>query len=73
MRELSVIHGHILTAWALAGLFAPLFIAWLREVTHSYTQVLYVFVIFYFVALAVAVYMRYNYKLRLESNNAKAE
>lgn len=71
MRELSVIHGHILTAWALAGLFAPLFIAWLREVTHSYTQVLYVFVILYLIALAVAVYMRYNCKLKLDNSNVK--
>lgn len=55
IRALSAIHGHILTAWGLAGLFAPLFTAWIKEITNGYHQVLVVFVAFYVVALAVAL------------------
>lgn len=55
IRALSAIHGHILTAWGLAGLFAPLFTAWIKEITNGYHQVLVVFAAFYVVALAVAL------------------
>lgn len=55
VKALSAIHGHILTAWGMAGLLAPLFTAWLKEMTSSYGDVLNVFIIFYCVALVIAV------------------
>ena len=66
IRQLSVIHGHILTAWALAGLFAPMFMAWLKEVTNSYSNVLLVFIGLYGAALVVSLYTKKHYKLKLE-------
>lgn len=53
VKALSTIHGHILTAWGLAGLTAPLFTAWLKELTNSYHQTLFIFVAFYAIALTV--------------------
>lgn len=55
IKALSTIHGHILTAWGLAGLFAPLFTAWIKEMTNGYGQVLFIFTAFYFIALSVAL------------------
>lgn len=55
IKALSTIHGHILTAWGLAGLFAPLFTAWIKEMTNGYGQVLFIFTTFYFIALSVAL------------------
>lgn len=55
VKSLSSIHGHILTAWGLAGLFAPLFTAWVKEITNGYREVLFIFALFYIAALAVAL------------------
>lgn len=42
-RQLGIIFGYILTAWAAAGMIGPLFAAWTRSVTDSYDGTLYVF------------------------------
>lgn len=55
VKALSAIHGHILTAWGLAGLTAPLFTAWMKEITDGYRDVLLIFTAFYAVALAVSL------------------
>lgn len=57
VKSLSSIHGHILTAWGLAGLFAPLFTAWIKEITNGYREVLFIFALFYIAALAVALFL----------------
>ena len=62
IKALSTIHGHILTAWGLAGLFAPLFTAWVKEMTNSYHQVLFIFVAFYVLALTVALILFKNHR-----------
>ena len=54
VKALSAIHGHILTAWAMAGLLAPLFTAWIKEMTSSYADVLNIFIGFYFIGLIIA-------------------
>lgn len=54
VKALSAIHGHILTAWAMAGLLAPLFTAWVKEMTSSYADVLNIFIGFYFIGLIIA-------------------
>lgn len=68
IKALSTIHGHILTAWGLAGLFAPLFTAWIKEMTNGYQQVLFIFVVFYAIALTVALVL---FKQRHVSVKAK--
>lgn len=54
VKALSAIHGHILTAWAMAGLLAPLFTAWIKEMTSSYSDVLNIFIGFYFIGFIIA-------------------
>ena len=56
-KNLSIILGYILTAWAAAGLAGPLFAAWTRSVTSSYDETLYVFSGLLVVALAISFLM----------------
>lgn len=56
-KQLSVIHGHILTAWGLAGLFAPLFTAFVKEQTNSYNEASLCFVGLYVIAFCIAMYL----------------
>ena len=57
-RELSAIHGKILTAWAAAGVVGPLFVAWIKDTTHSYTATLLVFSFCFVVSLIVATMLK---------------
>src|SRR5699024_3033750 len=43
-KELSAIHGYILTAWAAAGIVGPLLISLVYDRTQSYTLTLSIFV-----------------------------
>ncbi len=56
-KELGAIHGYILTAWALAGLVGPLIIAYVKDLTGSYTSTLNVFVGLFVVALFISIWM----------------
>lgn len=40
-RQLGIIFGYVLTAWAVAGIVGPLFAAGIRSVTKSYDGTLY--------------------------------
>ncbi|TYZ29624.1 OFA family MFS transporter [Selenomonas caprae] len=42
-RELSAIHGRVLTAWGIAGVAGPTIVSWFWEHTHSYTATLLFF------------------------------
>ena len=42
-RELSAIHGRILTAWGLAGVVGPTIVSFFWEQTHSYTYTMFFF------------------------------
>lgn len=42
-RELSAIHGRVLTAWGAAGVVGPTIVSWFWEHTHSYTDTLLFF------------------------------
>lgn len=61
-KELSAIHGKILTAWAAAGIVGPLLVAWLREKTNNYTGTLVVFSVSFIVSLVVASYLKFRQK-----------
>ncbi|MCX4187034.1 MFS transporter [Methylophaga sp. OBS4] len=56
-KELGAIHGYVLTAWAMAGVFGPQIVARLYEATGSYETVLQVFSGIFAVALAVSILM----------------
>lgn len=72
VKALSTIHGHILTAWGLAGLTAPLFTAWLKELTNSYHQTLFIFVAFYVIALTVTFVLFKQRNTAVSTNFIKA-
>jgi len=54
-KQLSAIHGNILTAWACAGYVGPMLVSYIKQTTSSYEQTLHIFVGFFVVALIVAV------------------
>lgn len=76
-KELGVIFGYILTAWAAAGMAGPLFAAWTRSVTNSYNGTLYFFSGLLVVALVLSVLISKNIKkhrkLHLTVLNKKTE
>lgn len=57
-RQLSAIHGRILTAWGLAGIAGPLLLSYIYEATHSYSITLYFFSGYFVVSLIVAVILK---------------
>jgi MFS transporter, OFA family, oxalate/formate antiporter len=57
-RELSAIHGKILTAWAAAGVVGPLFVAWIKDTTNSYTATLFIFSLCFVISLVVATILK---------------
>lgn len=57
-KQLSAIHGRVLTAWGLAGIAGPLLLSVLHECTHSYTVPLYFFSGCFVVSLVVAVLLK---------------
>lgn len=61
-KELSAIHGRILTAWAMAGVVGPLLVSLVREATHSYESTLLVFSSCFIVSLLVAIFLKYKHK-----------
>src|SRR5574344_1426559 len=57
-KELSAIHGKILTAWGLAGIAGPLLLSWIKETTGSYTTTLYFFAACFVLSLAIAIVLK---------------
>ncbi len=61
-KELSAIHGYILTAWAAAGIVGPLLISLVYDRTQSYTLTLSIFVVMFVIALAISIWIRSDIK-----------
>ncbi len=59
-KNLSAIHGNILTAWAAAGLVGPQLAAYVRESTGSYAGTLHIFAGLFAVALVVSIIIQVN-------------
>lgn len=59
-KELSAIHGKILTAWGLAGIAGPLLLSYMRETTSGYTATLYVFAAAFVLSLIVALVLKWK-------------
>ena len=55
-KQLSAIHGRILTAWAMAGIAGPAVIAWAKSVTNSYQNTMFIFAGLFASALAVSLF-----------------
>ena len=56
-RQVSAIHGYVLTAWALAGISGSSLAAFIRESTGSYSTMLQIFSGIFVLALIVSVLM----------------
>jgi OFA family oxalate/formate antiporter-like MFS transporter len=61
-RQVSAIHGYILTAWAMAGIVGPMLVSWVRETTGDYTKTLNIFAGLFVVALVISLLMMVNIK-----------
>ena len=57
-KQLSAIHGRILTAWGLAGIAGPLLLSWIKETTNSYSITLYFFSGCFAISLLIAVILK---------------
>ncbi len=61
-KQLAAIHGYILTAWAAAGMTGPMFAAWVRENTGTYSGTLSRFIPLFVAALVVSLIIRWEIK-----------
>lgn len=57
-RQLSAIHGRVLTAWGLAGIAGPSLVAIFRESTSGYSTILYFFAGCFVLNLLVAILLK---------------
>ena len=57
-KQLSAIHGRILTAWGLAGIAGPLLLSWIKETTNSYSITLSFFSGCFAISLLIAVILK---------------
>lgn len=57
-KQLSAIHGRILTAWGMAGIAGPLLLSFIRETTQSYALCLYVFAGMFIISLVIAIVLK---------------
>lgn len=70
-RQISAIHGRILTAWAAAGIAGPIITAQIKELTNSYAAVLMIFAGLFVPALIISLYLKSKLTLnygRIETN-----
>ena len=72
-KNLSAIHGNILTAWAAAGLVGPQLAAYVRQSTGSYQQTLYIFAGLFVVALIISILVRINIQQIKAAKRRKSE
>lgn len=61
-KELGIILGYMLTAWAAAGMAGPLFAAWTRSFSESYDLTLYFFAGLLLIALLLSFLIRKDIK-----------
>ena len=61
-KQLSAIHGYLLTAWAAAGLAGPYIAGWIHGATGNYTDALYIFSGLFIIALIISFLIRADFK-----------
>ena len=57
-KQLSAIHGRILTAWGLAGVVGPFLVSFFRETTSGYSLILQFFAACFVGNLLVALWLK---------------
>ncbi|HEX3072077.1 MAG TPA: OFA family MFS transporter [Ignavibacteriales bacterium] len=59
-KQVSAILGYILTAWSAAGIVGPMFLAYVRDKTQSYSSTLYIYSGLFMAALVLSVLLILN-------------
>ncbi|MCH3951730.1 MAG: OFA family MFS transporter [Acidaminococcus sp.] len=57
-KQLSAIHGRVLTAWGIAGVVGPTLVSWFYKSTGTYSSVLIFFAGCFIPNLLIALYLR---------------
>ncbi|MDD3115235.1 MAG: OFA family MFS transporter [Anaerovibrio sp.] len=71
-RQLSAIHGRILTAWGLAGVAGPTIVSLLHRQTGSYSTALYFFVGCFILNLLISMALHFYGRQEKEDSGALA-
>lgn len=56
-KQLSAIHGRVLSAWAMAGIAGPCIITWVKATSNNYSNALVIFAVLYGLALGVSLFL----------------
>ena len=58
IRQLSTIHGRILTAWGLAGIVGPMLVSYFHEAGYGYTTALICFALLFVLNTMIAILLK---------------
>ena len=58
IRQLSTIHGRILTAWGLAGIAGPMLVSYFHEARYGYTTALLCFALLFVLNTIIAIILK---------------
>ena len=58
IRQLSTIHGRILTAWGLAGIVGPMLVSYFHEAGYGYTTALICFALLFVLNTIIAIILK---------------
>ena len=58
IRQLSTIHGRILTAWGLAGIVGPMLVSYFHEAGYGYTTALVCFALLFILNTIIAIILK---------------
>ena len=67
IRQLSTIHGRILTAWGLAGIAGPMLISVFHEAGYGYTTALECFAALFVLNTIIAIVLKLYGKRELHN------
>ena len=60
IRQLSTIHGRILTAWGLAGIVGPMLVSYFHEAGYGYTTALVCLALLFVLNTIIAIILKYT-------------
>ena len=67
IRQLSTIHGRILTAWGLAGIVGPMLVSYFHEAGYGYTTALKCFALLFVLNTIIAIVLKIYGKQELQN------
>ena len=67
IRQLSTIHGRILTAWGLAGIAGPMLVSYFHEAGYGYTTALKCFAVLFVINTIIATVLKLYGKRELHN------